>query len=168
MFGDAWRRIRRRDFYALGLGVLFTTFTFFGYDYLPPALAPCPSPAWQNAVSFFMTLCLGVALVEGLNWVGWLITRNLARPAGFEFSKSEPDPSRRDLFIPGGWTGLALGVVLLITPYALHDPSQCEPLRFGTISFRFVLGALMIAYGLLLVGQLFREINSKVSLQKQP
>jgi hypothetical protein len=168
MLGDNWRRIRNWYFCALDLGVLFTTFTFFGYDYLPRALAPCPNATWQNVVAFFMTLCFGVAVVEGLNWVGLLIARKLARPADFELPKSEPEPSRYDLLIPGGWTGLALSVVLLTTPYVMHDPSQCEPFRLGAISFRFVLGALMIAYGLLLVGQLFREINSKVSLQKHP
>jgi hypothetical protein len=168
MLGNDWRRIRYRDFYALGLAFLFTVFTFFGYDYLPRALAPCPNAAWQDVIAFFVALCFGVAVIEGLNWAALLTACKLARQSNCEVSKSKSEPSHRDLLIPGGWTGLALGVVLLITPYVLHDASQCEPLRLGAISFRFVLGALMIAYGLLLVGQLFREINSRVSPQKHP
>ena len=168
MLSDDWQRIRSRDFYALGLGVLFTIFTFFGYDYMPRALAPCPNGAWQDVVAFFVILCFGVAAVEGLNWIALLTVRKLARPVDYEFPKTKSELSHRDLLIPGGWTGLALGVVLLITPYAMHDASQCKPLPLGAISFRFVLGALMIAYGLLLVGQLFRDTNSKASLQKHP
>lgn len=166
MLGHDWRRIRNRDGYALGLGVLLTTYTFFGYDYLPWALAPCPNPAWQDVASFFIVLSLGVALVEGLNWVGWLITRDSSRPANFEVPRSESEPSRRDLLIPRGWTGLALGLILLIIPYVLHDPGQCAPVRLGRISFPYFVGAFMLAYGLLLVGRLFQEIHSKVSPQK--
>lgn len=150
----------------MGLGILLTIFTFFGYDYVPRALAPCPNPAWQDIASFFIVLSLGVALVEGLNLVGWLVTHDSARLANFEVPRSKSEPSNGDLLIPRGWTGLVLGLVLLITPYVLHAPSQCEPLESGRISFRFFLGTLMLAYGLLLVGQLFQEISAKASLQK--
>src|ERR1700686_5192929 len=102
MLGHDWRWIRNRDGYALGFGILLTIFTFFGYDYLPRALAPCPNPAWQDVASFFIALSLGVALVEGLNFLGWLVTRDSARLAKFEVSRSGSESSRCDLLIPRG------------------------------------------------------------------
>jgi hypothetical protein len=161
MLGHDWRLIRNRDAYALGLGVLLTMFTYSGSDYTPPALAPCSNAGWQNEASFFIALCLGVALVEGVNWVGGLITRDMARSANFEVPRSESEISGSDLLIPAGWTGLTLGLVLLIMPYIMFDPNQCEPLRFGRLSVRYVVGALAVAYGLLLMGQVFQSINSK-------
>jgi hypothetical protein len=166
MLGHDLRRIRNRDAYALGWGVLLTTFTFYGSDYLPPALAPCPNPSWQDVASFCIAISFGVALVEGLNWVGGFFTRDSARLADIDVERSKSKSVRGDLLIPGGWIGLVLGLVLLITPYVMHDPSQCEPLRLGRISIRYVLDVLMLGYGLLLVGKLFQEINSKISPQK--
>jgi hypothetical protein len=148
MFRPEWRRIRGRDTYALGFGVLLTLYMFGPSDYLPPALAPCPNSAWQDDVSFFVVLSCGVALVEVLNW---LFARN---PAG------------DDLLMPRGWTGVTLGLLLLVAPYVIHNPDRCELWHLGKISLGFVLSTVALAYGLVLVGQVIQDINTKVSRQK--
>jgi hypothetical protein len=159
----ALRRIRDRDFYGLGFGVLLTLFTYGPSDYLPPGLQPCPNSAWQDIVSFFIALSCGVALIEGLNW---LLTRKITRPAYLKATQTELEPFPNDLLIPRGWTGLTLGLVLLIVPYVMHSPEQCKLWQLGRISSRYVAGTLFLAYGLVLVGQVVLDINAKVSQQK--
>jgi len=138
-------------------------FTFLGDGYLPPRLAPCPGTSWQDVASFFIVISIGMTFIEGLNWAAWWITCDLRERSN---SEGDTETLRGDLVIPGGWIGLAFGLILLIVPYVLHDPSQCEQFYSGKVSVRYFVGALMLSYGALLVGQLFRDVNSRVSSQK--
>jgi len=94
-----------------------------------------------------------MAFVEGLNWVGWRVKRNLALRSNSVVSRPELDPlDGIDLFFPDGWSGLVLGVGLLFVAYRLHGPSPCVSATYSTPG-RYVGGALILAYGLLLLVQ---------------
>jgi hypothetical protein len=158
-----WRRVRSRDSYAMILGIGLITLAVIGAPDTPPLFAPCPNADWRTVTSFFVVLALAFGFVEGLNWVGWLITQNLARPASFEVPRSESERHFGDLLIPRGWTGLGLGIGLLVVAYAMHGPSPCQTFHFANVSFRDVAGALTLAYGLLVISQTGRNIDWKPS-----
>jgi hypothetical protein len=164
MRGINWRRLRRRDFYAAGLIVLISQFTFFGDMYVPQHFAPCPNPDWRDVASFFATLSLIAVFLEGLNGATYLLARELRRHASFEASRSATDLCDQDLLIPSGWTGLLLGLVFLIAPFLMNNSFQCDPLRTVGLSWRYFETPLMLAYGALLLGQIINNANSKISL----
>jgi len=97
---------------------------------------------------------LAMAFVEGLNWFGWLVKRNLALRSNSVVSRPELDPlDGIDLFFPDAWSGLVLGVGLLFVAYRLHAPSPCASATYSSTPGRYVGGALILAYGLLLLVQ---------------
>ncbi len=125
---------------------------FYGRYSQPPT--SCSNASRQEILSFFLVLSLAIALVEGLNWVGWFVKRNLALRSNSGVSQPVLDPLYGvDMLLPKGWMGLVSGVALLLAAYGLHGPSPCVPAAYGTIPGRYFAGALTLAYGLLVLTQ---------------
>ena len=139
-----WRLVRTRYAIAMLSGLLFNTFIVWGTDSTARHFAPCPNFDWHSVASFFVVLSLDIALIESLNWVGWLIMRD----GGL---RTELEQSGGNLFIPNGWAGPALALGLLAVAYALRRPNLCEPLRLSAISLGDFVGTLTLAYGLLIL-----------------
>jgi hypothetical protein len=152
-----WPAIFARD----GTVLLFAAaFTFLATDntrdsgFYVPLQPPCSNAGWHEVLSFFLVLSLSIALLEGLNWVGWLVKRNRVLRSDPIVSQTEIDPIYGiDMLLPRGWIGLALGLGLLLTAYGLHGPSPCVPAAYSTTPGRYIAGALALAYGLLLLTQ---------------
>jgi hypothetical protein len=145
-------------------GVLLISFIVSGNEGTPPGLAPCPTIDlhnidWHFVASFFVVMFLAIALVESLNWVGWLITRDQAQAA-------EPERPGGDLLIPSGWAGPGLAFGLLVVSYVMRRPNLCEPFRLATMSVRDFVGILALAYGLLILTQAYHGLNLKGSHPK--
>jgi hypothetical protein len=159
-----WRRVRSRDTLAMLWGVFLITFIVLGNDATPPQLAPCPTIDshnidWHLVGSFFVVMFLGIAFVESLNWIGWLIKQHQAIAA-------ESERPSGDLLIPNGWAGPGLAFGLLFVSYIMRRPNLCEPLRFATMSLRDFVGILSLAYGLLILTQAYQGLNLKGSHPK--
>jgi hypothetical protein len=142
-------------------GVVLMTFIVYGHpnEGVPPGLAPCPDLDWRFVLSSLVVLSLAVAIVETLNWVGWLITRDRALPI-------ELEQLGGGLFIPSGWVGPALALGLLVVAYGLRRPNLCEPLDFTAMTLRDFVSTLTLAYGLLIICEAIFGVNRKGSQQK--
>jgi hypothetical protein len=125
---------------------------FYGrYDQPPTS---CSNASWQEILSFFLVLSLAVAFVEGLNWVGWRIKRNLVLRSDSGDPQTKRDALNGiDMFLPNGWIGLAWSLALLLTAYGLHGPSLCVPAAYRITPGRYIAGTLTLAYGLLVLTQ---------------
>jgi hypothetical protein len=133
---------------------------FYGRYNQPPT--SCSNASWQEILPFFLVLSLAIAFVEGLNWVGWLVKRNLAMRSNSSVSQPQLDPFYGvDLLLPKGWMGLALGLALLLAVYRFHGPSLCVPAAYSTTPGRYFAGALTLAYGLLLLTQYCFDLRWK-------
>jgi hypothetical protein len=135
---------------------------FVGRYNQPPT--HCSNASWQEILSFFLVLSLSIAFVEGLNWVGWLVKRNLVLRSDSVDSQTEIDPIYGiDMLLPKGWIGLSLCLGLLFTAYGLHGPSPCVPAAYNTTPGHYFAGALALAYGLLLLCQACLDLAWKFS-----
>jgi hypothetical protein len=133
-------------------------FTFLATDntrqseFYIPLQPPCSNAGLKEILSFFLVLSLSIAFIEGLNWLGWRLKRIRLLRSDFVVSRTEITPlSCIDMLLPNGWIGLSLGIGSLFTAYVLHGPSPCVSVAYSTTPGRYVVGALALAYGLLLL-----------------
>ena len=145
-------------------------FTFLATDntrqseFYIPLQPPCSNAGWKEILSFFLVLSLSIAFVEGVNWLGWRIKMNRAFRSESDVSWTEINSlSAIDMLLPNGWIGLALGIALLLTVYVLHGPSPCVSAALSTTPGRYLVGALSLAYGLLLLTQVCFALAWKFS-----
>ena len=150
-----WRLVWRRDTLAVILAACVIGFMVYGSNEAPdPHRGPCLDSDWHFVASFFVVVSLAVALLEFVNWAGWLITRDRTLP-------SESETPGALLFIPGGWGGPVLALGLLVVAYALRRPNLCESFHIATMSLRDFTGVLSLSYGLLIMAQGMHGLNLK-------
>jgi hypothetical protein len=151
MVGYGWSRILFRDAMVLLAVALFTFTAVDGGDSpLPPPA--CSNAGWQEIVPFFLVLSAAIALIEGLNWLSWFMSRNLPIRGVFIRSQTQPEPTTGvDLLVPDGWIGAVLGFGLLFLTYRLHGPSPCKP-NLGNPRV-YLAGAFTLGYGLLVLAE---------------
>jgi hypothetical protein len=161
MLGYDWPRVLFRDGMVLVFVALLTLSTVGGFDSDLPR-PPCSYAGWREILPFFLVLSAAVALVEGLNWVTWLISRNLPMRGDSIRLQTQLDPtSGFDLLVPAGWIGVVMSFGLLFLTYRLHAPNPCRPPDFGNPEV-YLAGAFTLGYGLLILFETGFDVASRI------
>jgi hypothetical protein len=154
----AWPRVLVRD----GIVLLFVgVFTMIVTDTPDEGLGPppCGNSDWQQILSFSLALSAAIVIVEGLNWLGWSVSRCMRRRSDPSFPHTDRDMiAGVDLLFPLGWGGATLGTGLLFLSHMLYGPSPCKPAK---LDIRYLAGAFTLSYGLLVVTAVGLDIALK-------
>ncbi len=127
-----WKRALFRYCFVLGLVLVLTISVAVGAgEGIPDPSGPCFNPGLLETSSFLLVLPVAMAIVEGVNWAAWAFGR------------------RVDLLFPTGRIGTAWGLGLLFLWFELRGPTPCRVPDNGFLGGEYLIGALLLGWGLL-------------------
>jgi hypothetical protein len=151
-----FKRVAIRVAVASAIAALFALSIHFPKYAWPPVICNGGfTDAIVDGIVFIFALFIAMVLVEGFHWLGWLMRRAPSASTQARDSAEVLSPTGGRLFSPVGAVSsivLALFVLGVVRSY-IGPLTPCERVDPSEISKRLIVGAILEAYGLLLLAE---------------